>query len=160
MSTFCPVNFLEEALPRYGLRAELPLRRIMFAVRKLVRDLGLAVSMIVDGTAPLGPPSFGALVFPAVHELDARVRAFYVANALMALPLDLVATTRLPVVNHLLAQKCALVLEARLPPLMAAFAEPEIDLLFANLYCGIFVARLFSGVIAAREIKGNLRLAL
>ena len=159
MATFGPVNFWEEALPRYGLRAEFPPRRIMFAVRKLVRDLGLAVSMIVDGTAPLGL-RLGALVFPAVHELVARVRAFYVANALMALPLDLVATTRLPVVNHLLAQKCALVLEAGLPPLMAAFAEPEIDLLFANLYCGILVARLLSGVIAAREIKGNLRLAL
>ena len=155
MSTFGPAKFWEEALPRYGLRAELPHRRIMFAVRKLVLDLDLAASVTVDGTAPLG-----TLVLPAVHGLNARVRALYVANGLMALPLDLVATTRLPVVNRLLAQKCAPILVAGLLSLVTAFAEPEIDLLFANLYCGILVARLLSGVNAAWEIKGNLRLAL
>ena len=111
--------------------------------------------MTVGGAAPLG-----ALVLPTVHDIDARVWAFYIANALMAFPLDLMATSRLLVVNRLFAQECALVLVAGLPPLMTAFSELEIDLLFANLYCGILVAQLLSNVRAAREVKGNIRLAL
>ena len=132
MSTFGPVSFRVSALPRYGLRTTLSLWRIVFATRKLILDIDPAVPVTVHGAANLG-----TLVLLAIHELDTRVMACNVANALMAFPLDLVAAPRLSIVNRLLAHHFPHILVADLPPFMATFFKLKVNFHFAN-----FVSRI------------------
>ena len=135
MSTFGPVFFRVSALPGYGLRATLSLWRIVFAVRKLILDHNPAVSVTVVRAAYLG-----TMVLLAIHELDTRVMACNVANALMAFPLDLVVAPRLSIVNRLLAHHFPHILVADLPPFVATFFKLEVNFHFANFLLRILKA--------------------